>query len=173
MRRWIVLLVVVASAIGAAVAVELTREPVEGPVLDSLPEGVSHHQIEGVAVFLVRNGRQVDGFLDSTQHLPGEHLWWCVDEEVFLAPWHAELFNADGQLIEGPAFRDLDRVRVTVAADGVVKVGPRHLLRGTVRKGVGLRSTGVPPTVWAAYSNWIRDTSGSRHFCQQHIGTES
>lgn len=86
MRRWILLVVVVASAIGAAVAVDLTRQPVEGLVLDSLPEGVSHHEIEGVAVFLARNGRQVDGFLDSTQHLPGEHLWWCVDEEVFAGP---------------------------------------------------------------------------------------
>jgi hypothetical protein len=76
MRRWKPLLVVVASAIGAAVAVDLTRKPVEGLVLGSLPEGVSHHKIEGVAVFLARNGRQVEGFLDSTQHLPGEHLWW-------------------------------------------------------------------------------------------------
>lgn len=54
-----------------------------------------------------------------------------------------------------------------------MKVDLRHLLRGTVRKGVGLTSTGVRPTVWAAYSKWIRDTSGSRPFCQQHIGTES
>jgi hypothetical protein len=42
----------------------------------------------------------VDGFLDSTQHLPGEPLWWCPEEEVFVGPSHAELFNADGQLIE-------------------------------------------------------------------------
>jgi len=48
--------------LGAAVMLTLTC-PAEGPLaLDSLPEGVTAHTVEGVPLFLVRQGRDVKGF---------------------------------------------------------------------------------------------------------------
>jgi hypothetical protein len=85
MRRWVLLLAVVATAGGSALAIDLTTRPQNELTLDSLPEGVSAHQINGVGAFLAREGRTVGGFLDSAHHLPKERLWWCQREGVFVS----------------------------------------------------------------------------------------
>lgn len=87
MRRVILALIVAAAVFGAALIINLSRQPGRQKLtIDSLPEGVSHHHIQAVSVFLARHGHQVDGFLDSTQHLPGELLWWCPEEESSCDP---------------------------------------------------------------------------------------
>src|SRR5918999_772953 len=155
MRRVILALIAAGAVLGTAFIINLSRQPGQILTIDSLPEGVSRHRIQGVSVFVDRRGHRVEGFLDSTQHLPGEPLWWCPVEEVFVGPSHAELFNADGQLIEGPAIRDLDRIRVTVNAGGVIAVDPHMVQRGTVRAQRPLGPSGVPPEVWTAYGKWL------------------
>jgi hypothetical protein len=169
MRKVILALIVATAVLGAALIINLYRQPGQKLTIDSLPEGVSRHHIQGVSVFLARHGHQVDGFLDSTQHLPGEPLWWCPEEEVFVGPSHAELFNGDGQLIEGPATRDLDRIRVTVTAGGVMAVDPHIVQRGTVRAQRRLGPSGIPPEVWTAYRRWL---DGNHPFCERHIGAD-
>ncbi len=161
MRRWVGFLAVATAIVGVVVTAVLTRRSGDDLTLDSLPEGVSHHEIQGVPVFLARDVEEVVGFVDDAQHLGTERLWWCQKEEVFVSPAHGELFNARGQLIEGPAFRDLDRMSVTVTLGGVVRVHPRNLQRGTVREGRGLEAAGVRPAVWDAYRVWIGATVGS------------
>jgi nitrite reductase/ring-hydroxylating ferredoxin subunit len=170
-RHWLRFLIAVAAVGGAALLIDSYRSPTNALTLGSLPDGGSVHKIEGVDVFLVKKGAGVRGFLDSAPHL-GERLWWCTRERVFLSPAHGELFDQNGRLINGPAQRDLDRVKTTVTADHVVEVDPRILEPGTIRNGVGLRSAGVSPGVWAAYQVWIHNEAGDRSFCQRHIGAE-
>jgi nitrite reductase/ring-hydroxylating ferredoxin subunit len=119
-------------------------------------------------VFLVKHGRSVEGFLDRAQHLANEQLWWCPDEEVFVSPFHGELFDAQGRALAGPASRDLDRVSVEVAVDGVVVVDPFTVERGAARN---TQDEGqVDATVWTAYRSWSGRVAGEpTTFCQPRI----
>jgi nitrite reductase/ring-hydroxylating ferredoxin subunit len=150
----------------------ITRSPESRLALDSLPEGVTAHTIQGVPVFLVsRHSRDVKGYLDAAQHLANEQLWWCPAEEVFVSPFHGELFDAEGHLLAGPAVRDLDRVAVTVTTTGVVVVDPF-----TVRQGMARRvreASMVDISVWTAYRSWSGRAAGEPStFCQQRISGE-
>lgn len=168
MRHWIAFLVAVAAVGGVVLFTCLSPSAPPALTLESIPDGVSAHTFQGVDVFLVRKGAEVRGFLDSAPHL-GEKLWWCSKEELFVSPAHGEAFNKDGRLIDGPARRDLDRAKTTVAADGTVMVDPRIIQAGAIRNGVGLRSAGVSPAVWAAYQTWIHSEQGGPPFCRRRI----
>lgn len=168
MHRWVWVIGIAAMAVvGAALVLRMTRPP-EGLALDSLSEGVSAHEVQGVPVFLVRHGRSVEGFLDSAQHLANEQLWWCPAEEVFVSPFHGELFDAQGRALAGPAVQDLDRVSVKVTAGGVVVVDPFTVQQGPARS---IQNEGVAdPTVWTAYRSWSGLAAGEpRTFCQPRV----
>lgn len=156
------------AILGAAVVLTLTR-PAQGPLaLDSLPEGVTAHTVEGVPLFLVRHGRDVKGLLDDAQHLPNEQLWWCPAEEVFVSPFHGELFDAEGRLLVGPGVRDLDRVAVRVTATGFVVVDPFTVQQGTTRKAGD--TSRLDASLWIAYRSWAGLTAGeSSTFCEPRV----
>lgn len=158
------------AVVGVLVAVKIAG-PGEGLALDALPEGVSAHEVQGVAVFFVRHGRQVEGYLDSAQHLPSEQLWWCPAEGVFVSPSHGELFDAQGRLVAGPASGDLDRIEVKVTSANVAVIEPFTVVQGTARE---LQDRGVvDAAVWDAYRSWSERTAGEPStFCQSHIAGE-
>jgi nitrite reductase/ring-hydroxylating ferredoxin subunit len=156
------------AVVAAAVVLRVTRGPENRLALDSLPEGVTAHKIQGVPVFIVRHGRDVHGYLDDAQHLPNEQLWWCPAEEVFVSPLHGELFDAQGRALAGPAFQDLDRVSVQVTAGGVVVVDPFTVQQGTARR--ARDPSMLDGTVWIAYRSWSGLTAGGpSNFCQPRI----
>jgi nitrite reductase/ring-hydroxylating ferredoxin subunit len=160
--------VAVLAVVGTVLVLRAINRPEGRLALDSLPEGVSAHEVEGVPVFLVRHGRSVEGFLDRAQHLANEQLWWCPAEEVFVSPFHGELFDAQGRALAGPAFRDLDRVSVEVTVDGAAFVDPFTVQRGAARntQDEGL----VDATVWTAYRSWSGLAAGEPStFCQARI----
>lgn len=64
MRRVMLALFAAGAVLGAALIFNLSRQPGQKLTIDSLPEGVSRHRIQGVTVFLDRQGHRVDGFLD-------------------------------------------------------------------------------------------------------------
>ena len=106
------------------------RPPSVAFPLAELPEGVSVRQVGPREVFVVRRGTTVTVFDTNVQHLPGERaLWWCPAEHVFASPTHAELFDADGKAIGGPAVVGLDRLPVHVRGT-TVTIASRPLLRG-------------------------------------------
>jgi nitrite reductase/ring-hydroxylating ferredoxin subunit len=166
MHPWVWLIGGSAIAITLAVALTLARSQ-DGVVLRSLPEGVSAHEVQGVPVFIIRHGRQVEAFLDSAQHLANEQLWWCPIEEVFVSPFHGELFDAQGRALAGPASRDLDRVSVKVTADDAVVVDPFTVQEGAERDQEELS---VDAAVLDAYRSWSERSAGEpAAFCQRRI----
>jgi len=170
-HRGVWLIGVAVAVVGAAVVLTVTRAPAGRLALDSLPEGMTAHKVQGVPVFLVRHGRDVKGYLDDAQHLANEQLWWCPAEEVFVSPFHGELFDAQGRALAGPAFGDLERVGVKVTAGGVVVVDPFTVQPRTARRARD-RSM-VDGTVWIAYRSWSGLTAGGPStFCQPRIAGE-
>jgi hypothetical protein len=101
-RGWRVLALVTLVVVAVTLAVVFTRPPAER-TLRSLPEGISPRSVRGVPVFVLRQGREVQVFLDRVPHLPNERLWWCLTERVFVSPFHGELFDGRGQRLAGPA----------------------------------------------------------------------
>jgi Rieske Fe-S protein len=99
--------------------------------LEAIPEGVTPGRANSTLVFFVRNGNRVAVFVDDAQHLRGERIQWCPNEQVFYAPTHGEMFRIDGNAIQGPAHRDLARVRTTVE-DGLVTIHSSHVDKGKV-----------------------------------------
>lgn len=156
------------AVVGVGVVFTVTKGPESGLALDYLPEGVTPLRVQGVPVFLMRHGRDVQAYLDDAQHLANEQLWWCPAEEVFLSPFHSELFDADGRALAGPAFRGLDRVSVKVTADGGVVVDPFTVQPGPARRVQDLSM--LDGKVWTAYRSWSGlTTGGPSSFCQPRV----
>lgn len=86
--------------------------------LDRIPQGVSFHPIGSVRVFLVRDGDAVVGFVGRSTVGPG-NVWWCQRNVSFQDDGGAVRYDVKGRALVGTAPRDLDRVRVLVAADRV------------------------------------------------------
>lgn len=101
--------------------------------LDELHGGVTHLVIQGQPVFVAMRGDAVTVFRAHAQHLDGEELWWCPQEEVFVSPAHGDLFDADGRLWDGPAARGLDRFDVEVI-DELAMVDTHRVLEGEPRR---------------------------------------
>jgi Rieske Fe-S protein len=96
-------------------------------LLDRIPSGVSTGQLGTTNVFFVRDRGHVTVFVGNAQHLAGETVEWCPNEQYFYSPEHGELFRPDGALLQGPATRGLDRLETRVRA-GVVTIDKRHVL---------------------------------------------
>jgi hypothetical protein len=166
-RVWLIAAAAIAIA-GTALIFTFTRAPEGRLALNSLPVGVTAHTVQGVPLFLVRHGRDVKGFLDDAQHLANEQLWWCSAEEVFVSPFHGELFDAGGRLLAGPARQDLGQVAVEVTASGIVTVDPFTVQQGTTRKAGD--TSGLDRSVWTAYGSWAGLTDGeSSAFCDARV----
>jgi nitrite reductase/ring-hydroxylating ferredoxin subunit len=140
-------LLIVAAVGLAAVAVAVVVSVMAGDdrlSLRTVPSGVSARRVGRVDVFLVRDGRQVIAFVNSSQHMPGEKIWWCRKEEVFAAPTHGETFDAQGRRIGGPASRDLDRLAVSVGPDGKMSIDPSKVVAGAVTPAAYPRPQKIP-----------------------------
>jgi Rieske Fe-S protein len=75
-------------------------------------------------VFLVRAGeRDVKAFSATCTHL-GCQVRWDADAKKFNCPCHGGVYDAEGEVVEGPPPRSLDRIetRVDPAAGGTVLV---------------------------------------------------
>jgi hypothetical protein len=125
--------------------------------------------VNGVKVFVAdKDGRAVV-FVNSAQHLPGEQVWWCADEKVFLSPSPGELFDADGRYLAGPASRDLDRVTVVDQTDGQLTIDLTRIERGDTRAEPDT-FTGLSPDVKTRYREWATRKQGEPStFCRNHI----
>jgi hypothetical protein len=111
----------------------VARKPVSVP-LKSIPDGVSTRSIDGRPVFLERHGDKVTTFIADPHHLPdGREMWWCPNEELFVAPRYGDFFNADGSAAGGPPPRGLDRFKTTVKG-GTATVHLPDLVRGSTTR---------------------------------------
>ncbi len=131
------LVLVVVSTVAVIAAVD-TGTPTGVPAgaasstvtLSQIPQGVSVQQFGQRLAFVVRDGAHVTVFDTNVQHLQGENgLWWCPNEQLFVAPTHAETFARSGKAIGGPARAGLDRFRSAVRHDRLI-VDPSHLIPG-------------------------------------------
>lgn len=84
-----------------------------------IPQGVSARILSGEAVFIVRDGDDVQVFAADPRHLPGEPLWWCPNEQIFVGPFHGEQFARDGRYLGGPATGGLNEYPAKLDKDGV------------------------------------------------------
>ncbi len=86
--------------------------------LDLIPDGVSFHKAGDVRVFLTRSGSTIVGFLGASTASGDGPVWWCQRNAMFETDGEAR-YNLTGVAKAGTAPRDLDRVRVLIAADKV------------------------------------------------------
>jgi hypothetical protein len=107
-----------AITLAAAGVQALTPEDTGGIPLSAVPQGVSAHDVAGRQVFLVRQGKEVTGFL-RTSPVAHTSLVWCAADNLFMAPAWGEQFDRLGRAMSGPAPRNMDRVRVVVRRSNV------------------------------------------------------
>ncbi|HEX5587408.1 MAG TPA: hypothetical protein VFZ17_08880 [Acidimicrobiia bacterium] len=128
----VVIAIVVAAGVSLRSGNDVTaiRPGVVELPLSELPEGVSVRHVGWREVFVVRHRAKITVFDTDVHHLVGERgLWWCPNEEVFVSPTHAELFDRDGRAIGGPAIAGLDRIPTRVHG-GTVVIGSHRLIPG-------------------------------------------
>lgn len=87
--------------------------------LNLVPQGVSYHPVGETRVFLFRAGNLVTGFVGRST-APGDGpVWWCRKNSSFEDAAGEVRYDARGRALLGTAPRNLDEVRVLVAADRV------------------------------------------------------
>lgn len=154
------------ALIGAAIAlvagVRVAAKEDTGYPLVAIPQGVSALTFHGVHVFLFREGTLTVTAYVAQSPSTGESLVWCPHEEFFVSPVHAELFNARGAYVFGPATSDMDRVKITIGDNGQVKAGriiaSRARSNGTVSGEAGDR-----------YQRWRGNRSKQVGFCKDPL----
>lgn len=160
--------------------IPVTAEPTEQLVLDhrgrrplraeDLTAGMTPGVVAGerLRVFATRPDGEDQAFalVADAQHLDGEGLWWCPDEEVFVGPTHGELFDPAGQLVAGPARADLDRLPLEATEEGLLVADVDQREPGTPRDapGFGLEADINPE----AYERSQGDWQGPPQFCADH-----
>jgi nitrite reductase/ring-hydroxylating ferredoxin subunit len=123
-----------------------------------IPQGVSVQQFGNRLAFVARNGDHVTVFDTDVQHLRGEnYLWWCPNEQLFVAPTHGETFTRSGKAIAGPARAGLNRFRATVQ-HGELQIYPSRLIPGSK----GNAQTPAGQTAGRSIGPW---DSGPTSFC--------
>jgi nitrite reductase/ring-hydroxylating ferredoxin subunit/uncharacterized membrane protein len=96
--------------------------------LTELPDGKpARRTLDGVAVFALRRGRQVDVLYDACSHLSGPlsdgELSGSGDELCVTCPWHGSVLRVrDGQVQRGPTTSPQPVLQVRVDADDSVQV---------------------------------------------------
>lgn len=94
---------------------------VEAGFLTDLPAvGSNPRAVPGGRFWLVHNDDGISALHSSCTHL--ECLFsWDSEKKLFVCPCHGSEFSTTGQVMKGPAERDLDRFPIQlVAADGTV-----------------------------------------------------
>jgi hypothetical protein len=138
----------------------LERKTVTLP-LRSVPEGVSARTVDARPVFLNRQGDRVTTFRTDPHGTPGLHvLWWCPKEQLFVEPVHAETFDANGKILDGPAQRGLDRLKTTVKG-GTVTVDLHQVTPGSTA-----RPETSPPVDAGTSGAW---NTSPQSFCFQAV----
>jgi nitrite reductase/ring-hydroxylating ferredoxin subunit/uncharacterized membrane protein len=95
--------------------------------LDELPDGEpTRRTLDGVPVFVLRRGEQVDVLYDLCSHLSGPlsegELSGAGDETCITCPWHGSTFRLrDGQVRRGPTVYPQPVLQVRVDPDGSVQ----------------------------------------------------
>jgi nitrite reductase/ring-hydroxylating ferredoxin subunit/uncharacterized membrane protein len=95
--------------------------------LDELPDGEpTRRTLDGVPVFVLRRGRQVDVLYDLCSHLSGPlsegELSGTGDETCIICPWHGSTFRLrDGQVQRGPTTYPQPVLQVRIDPDGSVQ----------------------------------------------------
>lgn len=84
--------------------------------LSDIPQGVSVLDVNGSRVFLVRDGRKINGFDSLSPHLSSP-LWWCRDDRIFFSPVTGEVFDDTGQLLFGSSATDMRKFGLDVIGD--------------------------------------------------------
>ena len=112
-----------AAAVGAitlaAAGVQALTPADTGDIpLSAVAQGVSAHDVAGRQIFLVRQGKNVTGYL-RTSPFAHTSLVWCTADDLFMAPAWGEQFDIFGRAMSGPAPRNMDRVRVVVRPSSV------------------------------------------------------
>ena len=87
--------------------------------LSLVPQGVSFHPAGNVRVFLTRSGDAVTGFLGVSTAPGNGPVWWCPRNTSFQDSDGVVRYDVGGRALLETAPRDLDRVRVLVAANRV------------------------------------------------------
>jgi menaquinol-cytochrome c reductase iron-sulfur subunit len=68
-------------------------------------------------VFLVRDGdRSVKALSGTCTHL-GCQVRWAADEKKFICPCHGGVYDAQGQVLEGPPPRPLDAIETRIRGE--------------------------------------------------------
>ena len=132
--------------------------------LDELPEGVTAHKLGGDDVFIVRDGNDVRVFLSDARHLPGDTLWWCPNEQIFIEVEHGSSFDRQGRKIGGPAAGGLNQYEVRTN-DGELIVDTDAVIVG------GQSPRGVAPVSLddADFSRPFNSGPGS--FCEDPVAS--
>jgi nitrite reductase/ring-hydroxylating ferredoxin subunit/uncharacterized membrane protein len=95
--------------------------------LDELPDGEpTRRTLDGVPVFVLRRGQQVDVLYDLCSHLSGPlsegELSGAGDEMCITCPWHGSTFRLrDGRVRRGPTTYPQPVLQVRVDPDGSVQ----------------------------------------------------
>jgi len=95
--------------------------------LDELPDGEpTRRTLDGVPVFVLRRGRQVDVLYDLCSHLSGPlsegQLSGAGEDMCITCPWHGSTFRLrDGDVRRGPTTYPQPVLRVRVDPDGSVQ----------------------------------------------------
>jgi hypothetical protein len=97
--------------------------------LNLVPQGISYHPVGDVRVFLARSGNTITGFVGTSTASGNGPVWWCPKNTSFQDVDGDVRYDAVGGAMLGTAPRDLDRVRVLVAA-GRVTIFPESVTGG-------------------------------------------
>lgn len=97
--------------------------------LGEIPEGVSYRLLDGVRVFLVRDGATVTAFHGRSTARGDGPVYWCLRNRLFETGGPGPFYGRNGVVARYSAPRDLERVRVLVAAN-IVSVFPHDISPG-------------------------------------------
>jgi cytochrome b6-f complex iron-sulfur subunit len=129
-----------ATAMAAPVAAGLGRFLSAAPSLEPfqrIPAGRIHDYSEGEVstrlfakcqVWVVRTSLELFALHGSCPHL-GCAPRWLSSERKFICPCHGSTFTIEGERLQGPASRALERVKVELGANGEILLDPSVRLR--------------------------------------------
>ena len=107
-----------------ATALTAAEEP-----LSAVDPGVSFRTLDGVRIFLVRDGSAVVGFHGRATTARDGPIYWCPRTSIFEDSVASTGYDRAGKAVFGLATRDLERVQVIVAA-GRVTIFPHVITPG-------------------------------------------
>jgi cytochrome b6-f complex iron-sulfur subunit len=155
--RWEVLagIAVMLVMIAAVVSLVLLRgakrpegELIVGPPSEFGEETVSGEFVEVGGFWLVRSA-SYDGLdsivaLRAFSPISDHEIHWSDTSQVFECPEDGSRFNMAGMVLEGPALRPLERYRITLGEEGLIRVEPSRVFREELGQWTALESAVAP-----------------------------